>query len=79
MSDTQAASGTEFPGTATNGASVDTLVVVSKVKKFIKDQSGLNTSQEFIDSLSKRIASECLRGVENAKTAGRKTVMGRDI
>jgi len=58
---------------------VDTLVVVSKVKKLISDQSTLNTSQCAIDALTQKVVSECLKAIENAKAAGRKTVMGRDI
>lgn len=66
-------------GAATEGAKTDTLVVVSKVKKAIREQSGLNTSQCCIDALTRRIADELTKGIENAKNAGRKTVMGRDI
>ncbi|MCB0352512.1 MAG: hypothetical protein KDD64_03280 [Bdellovibrionales bacterium] len=57
----------------------DTLVVVSKVKKLIKDQSDYNTSQCCIDALTKKVIEECLKGIEKAHEAGRKTVMGRDI
>jgi hypothetical protein len=59
--------------------SAETLVVVSKVKGFIRSHAGLNTSRCAIDALTKKVAGECLRGIENAKTAGRKTVMGKDI
>ena len=57
----------------------DTLVVVSKVKELIRNRSTFSTSQCCIDALSKRGADECLTGIESAKAAGRKTVMGRDI
>lgn len=57
----------------------ETLVVVSKVKKFIKEQSDFNTSKCGVEALTRKVASECLKGIENAKQAGRKTVMGRDI
>lgn len=57
----------------------DTLVVVSKVKKFIQEQSGYNTSQCGIDALTKKVAEECLKAIEKARLAERKTVMGRDI
>jgi histone H3/H4 len=59
--------------------STDTLVVVSKVKKLIKDQSGMNTSQCCIDRITKKVIEECLKGIEKANEAERKTVMGRDI
>lgn len=57
----------------------DVLVVTSKVKKFIKEKSTMNTSAETIDILSKAIEQLCLRGIESAKADGRKTVMARDI
>ena len=53
----------------------DTLVVVSKVKKLIKDQSGFNTSQCCIEALTGKVVEECLKGIEQAKESGRKTVM----
>lgn len=58
---------------------VDTLVVVSKVKGFIQNQSGYNTSQCAIDALTQRVVDECLKAIEHASESGRKTVMGRDI
>ena len=57
----------------------DILVVVSKVKKFIRGQSGLNTSQCCVDALSRKIADLCNQAITNARNDGRKTVMGRDI
>lgn len=57
----------------------DTLVVVSKVKKLIKDLSEMNTSQCAIDAFTQKVINEALRAIENAKAAGRKTVMGRDF
>ncbi|MBN8547903.1 MAG: hypothetical protein J0M12_01165 [Deltaproteobacteria bacterium] len=66
-------------GTQTDAATTETLVVVSKVKKAIREKSGLNTSQCCIDALTRRIMEEITKGCDNAKNAGRKTVMGRDI
>lgn len=57
----------------------DTLVVTSKVKKYIKEKGGCNTSGETIDALSKAVEKLCERGLEAAKSDGRKTVMARDI
>lgn len=68
--------------TGTTNDSTDagaTLVVVSKIKKFIKDTSGMNTAGDCADALSTLIASELARAIDRAKTAGRKTVMARDI
>jgi histone H3/H4 len=57
----------------------ETLVVTSKVKKFIKEKGGCNTSGETVDALSKAVEKLCERGLESAKADGRKTVMARDI
>ncbi len=57
----------------------DILVVTSKVKKFIKEKSEMNTSAETIDLLTKAVEQLCLKGIESAKADGRKTVMARDI
>ena len=63
----------------TSQISTDCLVVVSKVKALIKQQSGFSTSQCCVDALTQKVVAECLRGIEKAKKAERKTVMGRDI
>jgi hypothetical protein len=60
-------------------SAVETLVVVSKVKQLIRDQSEMSTSQCAIDALTQKVVQECRKAIENAKAAGRKTVMGRDI
>jgi histone H3/H4 len=57
----------------------DVLVVTSKVKKYIKEKSQMNTSSETIEVLSKAIEALCNRGIDSAKADGRKTVMARDI
>lgn len=57
----------------------EVLVVTSKVKKFIKDSGDCNTSAETVEALSKAVEALCKRGIENAKSDGRKTVMARDI
>ncbi len=57
----------------------DILVVTSKVKKFIKEKSEMNTSAETIDMLTKAVERLCAKGIESAKADGRKTVMARDI
>jgi histone H3/H4 len=57
----------------------DTLVVVSKLKKYIKDKAELNTSGAVADTLSTLIRVMCDKAIENAKNEGRKTVMDRDF
>ena len=67
------------PAASGQVVSKETLVVVSKVKGLIAQQSSFSTSQCCIDALSKRIAEMCIEGIAHARAAGRKTVMGRDI
>ncbi|MCI5052670.1 MAG: hypothetical protein MRY21_06000 [Simkaniaceae bacterium] len=57
----------------------ETLVVVSKVKKHIKDKAGMNTSGNAADALTRIVEEACERAIESAKSEGRKTVMDRDF
>jgi histone H3/H4 len=57
----------------------EVLVVASKVKKFIKDKSGMNTSSTVMEALTKVVARECEKAIEAAKNDKRKTVMDRDF
>jgi histone H3/H4 len=57
----------------------EALVVASKVKKMIKDETGLSTSAQAIDQLTNRVQTICLKAIENAKEDKRKTVMDRDF
>ncbi|MBN2444932.1 MAG: hypothetical protein JXJ04_26495 [Spirochaetales bacterium] len=57
----------------------ETLVVTSKVKAYIKDKGGMNTSATAIDALSAKVCEICDNAIENAKNDKRKTVKDRDI
>ncbi len=57
----------------------ETLVVVSKIKKFIKEQGEMNTSGSAIEALSKIVEKECSKAIINAKESKRKTVLDRDF
>lgn len=57
----------------------DTLVVVSKVKTYIKDRAQMNTSASAADALTKIVKEACDRAIEKARSDGRKTVMDRDF
>ncbi len=60
--------------------SEEILVVVSKVKSYIKEKSdGMNTSGSVAEALSRAICQMCNKAIENAKRDGRKTVMDRDF
>ncbi len=55
------------------------LVVVSKMKKYIKDKAGLNTSDAVSSVMSDRVRSLCDAAIAAAQADGRKTVLDRDI
>ena len=55
------------------------LVVASKVKKYIKETGDLQASAKSLEQLSKAVEILCKKGIESAKSNGRKTVMDRDI
>lgn len=57
----------------------DILVVVSKMKAYIKAKADMNTSGDVSDVLSDYIRRECDRAIERARAEGRKTVMGKDF
>ena len=57
----------------------DILVVVSKMKAYIREKSGMNTSGNVAPVLSDAIRTLCDQAIERAKKAGRKTVMDRDF
>ncbi len=55
------------------------LVVASKVKNYIRSQSGMNTSANVMAALSDRIRELCDQAIENARRDKRKTVKDRDF
>lgn len=57
----------------------EVLVVASKLKNYIKDKSGMNTSAAVMPALSDKIRRLADEAVENARREGRKTVMDRDF
>lgn len=57
----------------------EVLVVVSKLKKYIKDAADMNTAGNVSDALSSMIRRMCDKAIQNAKQDGRKTVMDRDF
>jgi hypothetical protein len=57
----------------------EVLVVVSKLKQYIRDISEMNTSEDVNQKLSDMIRIQCEQAVEKARADGRKTVMARDF
>jgi histone H3/H4 len=65
--------------TDTSDSNKEVLVVVSKLKNYIKNTAGLNTSGEVPSVLTKAVEILCQEAIESAKKDGRKTVMERDF
>ncbi len=57
----------------------DVLVVVSKLKAYVKARSGMNTSDGVVEALSAKLRKLCDAAIEVAAQDGRKTVMDRDF
>ena len=57
----------------------DILIVVSKMKKYIKDRSGMNCSDAVADMLSDHVRAICDDSIRAAGSDGRKTVLDRDV
>lgn len=57
----------------------EVLVVVSKMKQYIRDMSEFNTSEDVNQLLSEIIRTECDKAIASARADGRKTVMAKDF
>ncbi len=57
----------------------DILIVASKLKKYIKDKHGLNTSANVMDILSDIVRVKCDAAAQRAKQRGRKTLQDKDF
>jgi hypothetical protein len=57
----------------------EVLIVVSKLKSYIKAKSGMNTSDGIVPVLTELVRQICDRAIESARSDGRKTVLDRDI
>lgn len=55
------------------------LIVVSSVKKVVKDKAQFNTSGEVIDVLNKKVQELLMKAMESAAADKRKTIMARDF
>ena len=58
---------------------IEVLIVVSKLKAYIRARSGMNTSDTVVDVLSDHLRSLSNEAIRNAARDGRKTVMDRDF
>ncbi len=57
----------------------DVIVVVSKLKTYIREKSEMNTAGNVAPKLSALVRGLCDRAIERARADGRKTVMDRDF
>ncbi len=67
------------PSAPVGMASKEVLIVASKLKAYVKDRHGLNTSANVMDKLSDLVRNLCDDAVNNARSDGRKTLMDRDF
>jgi hypothetical protein len=64
---------------ATGDFEREILIVVSKMKKYIKDRSGMNCSDAVAEGLSDHVRAVCDDAIRAAGNDGRKTVLDRDV
>jgi len=57
----------------------DVLVVASRLKEFVRAESGFNTSDRVLGPLSEIIRRVSRKAIENARRDGRKTILDRDV
>ncbi|HTY16226.1 MAG TPA: hypothetical protein VMH82_00720 [Myxococcota bacterium] len=57
----------------------DVLIVISKLKSYVRARSGFNTSDRVVEPLSDAVRALCERAIEKARADGRKTVLERDF
>ncbi len=74
-----AAAATASTGAKSSSMSNEVLVVVSKMKQYIRETSEFNTSEDVNQVLSNMIRIACDRAIVKAKANGRKTVMAKDF
>ncbi|MEY4544164.1 MAG: hypothetical protein RL685_359 [Pseudomonadota bacterium] len=61
------------------GTETDVLIVVSKLKKYVRDRSGMNTSDSVTQVLSDHVRALCREAIRQAGQDGRRTVLDRDF
>lgn len=57
----------------------EVLIVISKLKAYIRARSGFNTSDGVVDVLSDHLRRLCDLAIDNASVESRKTVLDRDF
>jgi histone H3/H4 len=72
------------PAAATSAGPADDmpreiLIVVSRLKEYIRAQSGFNTAESVAGALSEHVRDLCDRAIAQARSDERRTVMDRDV
>jgi len=67
------------PVTLSHAFEREILIVVSKMKKYIKDRSGMNTADAVAEALGDHVRAICDQAIHAAAADGRKTVLDRDV
>lgn len=67
------------PSSGAEPDATEVLVVVSKLKKYVKDWSGMNTSDSASSVLSDHLRELCREATRQAGLDGRRTVLDRDF
>ncbi|MGH7820430.1 MAG: hypothetical protein ACREQ9_11690 [Candidatus Binatia bacterium] len=62
-----------------SGVPHEILIVVSKLKAYVRARSGMNTSDSVMEALSETLRRLCDDAIRSAARDGRKTVMDRDF
>jgi hypothetical protein len=57
----------------------DVLIIASRLKDYIRAQSGYNTSDRVLQPLSEIVRRVCDEAIRSAQREGRRTVLDRDI
>jgi histone H3/H4 len=57
----------------------EVLIVVSKLKKYVRERSGMNTSDAVVAILSEHVRELCREAIRQAGQDGRRTVLDRDF
>ncbi len=57
----------------------EVLIVVSKLKNYVRAKSGMNTAGNVAAKVSDIIRNLCDEAIESARSDGRKTLMDRDF
>jgi hypothetical protein len=57
----------------------EVLVVMSKLRAYVRARAGMNTSDRVAEPLSEVLRERCDRAIEKARREGRRTVLERDF